>query len=190
MTRQVFTSMMTPPKDPTTPLIYLAGPIQGARDWQREATKILEDLAPDVDVANPRCAKFNGIAEAQLQFEMRFMERAAQSGVILFMLVPETQHRCGRAYGAQTRFELGEWVTKSEAGLARVVVGIERGFAGGPYLQRRITLSSPRVPICRTIRQACAVAAELVHDESPIVVYPRALSELFVPQPFGGKNNG
>lgn len=36
------------------PTIFLAGPIQGALDWQTSATKIIQELSPKANIANPR----------------------------------------------------------------------------------------------------------------------------------------
>jgi hypothetical protein len=171
------------------PLIYLAGPIQGAVAWQTEAIKILGDLAPDVHVASPRGANFDGGVERHLAWEQVCIDRAARDGVILFWCAREVSHRCNRAYGAQIRFDLGEWTVKSSVGLARLVVGIERGFTGGPYLQRRYALNYPHVPVCHVLRQTCAAAAELAVRETPRVLFPRRLEDLFVPSSFA-KNSG
>lgn len=162
------------------PLIYLAGPIQGAVDWQREAIDILDELAPDVHVASPRASAFDGKFEEQLAWQTKYQERAARDGVILFWLPRETHHRCNRAYAQQARFELGEWAALSRAGLARVVVGVERGFTGGPYLRRRLTVCYPNVPVCSRLRQTCAVAAELAQSPPTTVAYP-FLKELLRP---------
>ena len=172
------------------PLIYLAGPIQGTADWQTAAIGMLGELAPDLHVASARGPDFKGGVERHLAWEQLFLERAARDGAVLFWCARETTHRCNRTFAAQMRFELGEWAVKSSVGLARLVVGIERGFTGGPYLQRRFTLSYPNIPICRTLRQACAVAVEVTRQETPVVVYPRTLEELFMPRPFALKNNG
>jgi hypothetical protein len=171
------------------PVIYLNGPIQGVANWQQDAIDVLQDLAPDVHVASPRMGQFNGAQEAHWIWEASYSERAARDGVILYWLARETRHRCSRSFAAQTRFELGEWAVKSSAGMARLVVGIERGFTGGPYLQRRFTLAYSNVPICRTLRQTCAAAVEMVQKQTPLVVYPRNLAELFVPPHLGPKLN-
>lgn len=161
------------------PLIYLAGPIQGAVNWQREAVALLADLAPEVPVACPRARNFRGGPEVHLTWERAYAERAAREGVILGWLPRETAHRCGRSYAAQARFELGEWAVRAQRGELRLVIGVERGFTGGPYLTRRFALDYPQVPLCRSLRQACAAAVELAlgpPDARP------ALAELFVPQ--------
>lgn len=172
------------------PLIYLAGPIQGTVDWQAEAVTILGELAPDFHVASARGPNFKGGVDRHLAWEQLFTERAARDGVILFWCASERSHRCNRTYAAQMRFELGEWAVKSSIGLAKLVVGVERGFTGGPYLQRRFTLNFPRIPVCRTLRQTCAAAVELARCETPQVVYPRSLEDLFVPHGFALRNNG
>jgi hypothetical protein len=172
------------------PLAYLAGPIQGSASWHAEAISLLNEIAPALHVASPRGLDFKGGVESHLAWEQLLLERAARDGVILFWCARETSHRCNRTHAAQMRFELGEWAVKSSVGLAKLAVGIERGFTGGPYLQRRFTLNYPNIPICKTLRQTCAVAAELANRETPIVVYPRTLEELFLPRSFVAKNNG
>ena len=172
------------------PLVYLHGPIQGSVNWHEQAINVLGDLAPEVHVASARGADFRGGPERHLAWEQAFMERAALDGVLVFWCAKETRHRCDRTHAAQMRFDLGEWAVKSSIGLARMVVGFERGFTGGPYLQRRFTLSYKNVPICRTLPQACAVAVEMAQRETPLVVFPRTLADLFVPQAFSFKNNG
>ncbi len=157
MARRVVTAPdMGPLAELDGPVIYLNGPIQGVENWQQEAIDMLQDLAPDVHVVSPRMQQFSGAQEAHWIWETAYSERAALDGAILFWLARETRHRCSRSFAAQTRFELGEWAMKSSAGMARLVVGIERGFTGGPYLQRRFTLADPNIPICRTLRQTGA----------------------------------
>jgi hypothetical protein len=161
------------------PLVYLAGPIQGAPNWQREAVDLLGAAAPDLHVACPRAVNFRGGPDLHLIWERAYAERAARDGVILCWLPRETAHRCSRSYAAQTRFELGEWAVRAQRGEVRLVIGIERGFTGGPHLARRFGLDYPQVPRCRSLRQACAAAAELA------VGQPSAqpvLADLFVPQ--------
>jgi len=187
--------VITAPDDPPTmtcpsgPMVYLAGPIQGSANWQMEAIQILDDLAPELHVASPRAKDFKGGAERFLAWEQQALVRAAADGVVLFWLAKETKHHCSRPYAANARFELGELAVKAATGLLCVVVGIEQGFPGGKYLQRRLTLSYPQIPICRTLRQTCAVAAERACVDTLSAALPRSLAELFVVPSFG-RNNG
>lgn len=191
MPRHVITAPHDPPTMtcPSGALAYLAGPIQGAMNWQAEAIEILGDLAPELHVASPRAKDFKGGAEKFLAWEQQALVRAAADGVVLFWLAKETKHHCSRTYAANARFELGELAVKAGTGLMSVVVGIEQGFPGGKYLQRRLTLSYPQIPICRTLRQTCAVAAERACIDTLSATIPRSLADLFVPQSFG-RNSG
>ncbi len=148
---------------PTTvldgPLIFLAGPIVGTWDWQAKAIDTLHTIAPDVHVASPRTHPFHGDHDAQVAWETFFLRRAAQDGAILFWLARERSHRCDRAYAQTTRFEIGEWAAKSVSG--NMVVGIEANFSGEAYIKHRLAKNYPHVPICRTLKQTVAAAAEL-----------------------------
>jgi hypothetical protein len=124
----------------------------------------LAELAPDVHVASPRATEFDGDLDTQMAWHRRWIGRAAENGSVLFWLPRERQHRCNRAYAQQARFELGEWAVLCRQGSARVVAGIERGFTGGPYLRRRLLLHYPQIPVCSTLRQTCAAAAELAQE--------------------------
>lgn len=175
--------VVTAPQDPSLaetlegPIVYLAGPIQGAVNWHLDAIDYLADRTPDLHVACPRARNFRGGPEPHLAWERAYARRAARDGVILCWLARETAHRCNRAYAAQARFELGDWAARAQRGELRLVVGVERGFTGGPYLARRFALDYPQVPVCRSLRQTCAAAAELVTDKARC-----ALEDLFVPR--------
>lgn len=156
------------------PLIYLAGPVQGCDDWQADAIDTLGSLAPDLHIANPRARNFRGALDAHLDWERAYASRAS---VILCWLARENQHRCNRAFAGQTRFELGTWAARAQADQLRLVVGVDRAFSGRAYLTRRLALDFPHVPVCRSLRQACAAAAELATE--PV---SRPLVDRFVPR--------
>src|SRR5437763_86015 len=116
--------LIVSPEEPgvTGPVIFLAGPIQGAQDWQAEAARLIGDR---VHVANPRRPVFPADAFGeQVEWESRWLARAK---AILFWLAAEHEHRCDRAYAQTTRFQLGEWITRASA---RVVIGSNAAFPG------------------------------------------------------------
>jgi hypothetical protein len=146
------------------PLIFLAGPIQGAADWQQEAIATLIAAAPDLDVASPRR---HGASEGEFGEQM-YMEQvdwehdhlaiAAKRGVTLFWLAKEAYHVPGRSYAQTTRFELGEAVTLHRLTGSRVVVGIEDGFTNARYLRRTIGKKAPGIPLCASLDETCRAA--------------------------------
>jgi hypothetical protein len=156
--------IIRPPDYPSIagPLVFLAGPIQGAPPWQVEAIRVLGNFAPGLHVANPRREYLSGEFEydVQVDWETYHLRRAAADGVILFWLAREACHDCGRAYAQTTRFELAEWKVRHERDATRLVVGIEDGFGGAKYIRRRLAQDCPAVPLLGTLEEACRRAAE------------------------------
>jgi len=155
------------------PLIFLAGPIQGALDWQDQAIEFFVQH-DGVSVASPRRPDVISPGEftaddynAQVDWEHHYLERAGRDGVILFWLAAEAEHDCGRAYAQTTRFELGEAVTLHRLRGVQVVVGIEPGFSNARYLRRTIAKKAPFIPIRDTLESACAAALDLALHAQP-----------------------
>ncbi len=146
------------------PLVFLAGPIQGAPDWQSDAVRRIGELAPGLDVANPRRGYPPGAFDypAQVDWETHHLRHAGAYGVILFWLAAEAVPVPGRAYAQTSRFELAEWKVRHERDGARLVVGIEPGFSGVRYVRRRFGQDCPGVPVCDTLAAACEKAVELI----------------------------
>lgn len=124
-------------------IVFLAGPIKGAPDWQTQAAKDLADL--DVYVANPRrenVQNFN--LDLQIGWESRFL---AAADVIMFWIPPKNIDIAGRDYAQTSRFELAEWVAKTNYNHTRkkVVVGIDDAFFGKSYIVKR--LEAENVPV-------------------------------------------
>jgi len=141
------------------PVLFLAGPIQGAIDWQHSAIDIIRNLNKNVHIANPRRDYAPGEFEytKQVDWERHYLKRAFQNGAIMFWLAKEAEHRCDRAYAQTTRFELGELLGKG----AKIVVGIEEGYTGAKYLRHVLPKEYPEVPICESLEETCRKAIEL-----------------------------
>lgn len=146
------------------PVVFLAGPIQGAPDWQADAIRWFADHAPDTAVACPRrrdrSREFDYVA--QVDWETHYLRRAAGRGVILFWLAREAESIPGRAYAQTSRFELAEWKVRHERDGVRLVVGIEDGFSGSRYIRHRFGQDCPGVALTSSLPDACAAAAAAV----------------------------
>jgi hypothetical protein len=123
------------------PTIFLAGPIQGAPNWQANATELIRHkarLCPnDTVVANPRRAiidpkKFN-YAE-QVAWEKQNLKRAAEHGAIIFWFAaqdPQEPYEEGRPYGKTTFGEFNRvvgWMDYDPS--INVVVGMDAQYDG------------------------------------------------------------
>ncbi|MCU0447764.1 MAG: nucleoside 2-deoxyribosyltransferase domain-containing protein [Microscillaceae bacterium] len=148
----------------TGKLVFLAGPIQGAPDWQADAIKVLQNLAPTLNIASPRKVYLDKTFQyaQQVDWETYHLRKAAETGAIMFWLAQEAQHFPERAYAQTSRFELGEWKAKSEAGDCQLIIGIEKGFSNERYIRHRLAQDCPQVPICDSLVATCEATLRLL----------------------------
>ncbi len=146
------------------PVLFLAGPIQGASDWQSEAIGLLREMAPGLHIACPRRDSADGTFDydRQVDWETNYLRLSAERGVILFWLAREVVSVPGRAYAQTSRFELAEWKVRHERDGARLVVGIEDGFSGARYIRKRFTQDCPSVPLLGSLEETCRSAVERI----------------------------
>jgi len=144
-------------------VIFLAGPIQGAPDWQSKAQEIIQEIDPNVVVASPR-RSFNKELEynEQVDWETYHLRKAGENGVIIFWLAKEETHVCERAYAQTTRAELFEWKVRHERDGVKIVIGIEEGFSGTKYIKRRFYQDCPDIKILNTLEDTCRAALHLL----------------------------
>lgn len=131
-----------PPEDliltDTDRLYFLAGPIQGAPDWQHDAVQYLDKQAPRqaVHIANPRREHVGSGFDksAQIRWEKRNLWRASLFGGIIFWLAAQDfslPYESGRLYAQTTRQEFGRamgWLDYNPS--VRVSLGMEPGYNG------------------------------------------------------------
>lgn len=153
-------------------IIFLAGPIQGAPQWQERAIKIIQELSHNPIIACPRrlimTSKEFDAAEYNLQvdWETHYLRKAGLFGVVMFYLAKEikSEHSCDRAYAQTTRFELSEWKMRHERDNTKLAIGIERGFTNEKYIRRRFGQDCPDINICNSLRDTCEEAVRLFHE--------------------------
>ncbi len=155
--------------NPENPVVFLAGPIQGAADWQTKAAEFLaKGDIQDLTIACPRTeGPWHGRYNEQVDWETKYLAAAGRRGCILFWLAKENEHTCKRAYGQTTRFELGEWFGRVAAYTvstsANVVVGIEDGFTNARYIRRRLyTDRFARIGVFESLEETCEQARYLI----------------------------
>ncbi len=168
-------TVFCPPQEQTNAedlqIVFLAGPIQGADDWQSRAIELLcASQTEDIYIANPRRPTFDKLSEReyeeQVEWEHRYLNLAGSSGVVMFWLAREATHDCSRAYAQTTRFELGEAVANHCAMGDYVVIGIEEGFSGARYVRKTIASKSPDIPIFSSLEETCREALRMLGLET------------------------
>ena len=144
-------------KETFAPIIFLAGPIQGAEDWQSQAIEIIHRLNPEVVIASPRRPQFSKDFhyEEQVNWESHFLNEAGKNGVIIFWLAKESEPIPGRSYAQTTRAELFEWKERHIYKDAKLVIGIQDGFTGDRYIKMRLGQDCPDITIHSTLEDVC-----------------------------------
>lgn len=159
--------LLTPPEIVETkePVIFLAGPIQGAPDWQSVAAGLIHDIDPRIIVASPRKNYPEGtfVYERQVDWETYFLRSAGRSGVIAFWLAAQVEETPGRAYAQTTRFELAEWKMRHEYEGVKLTIGIEEGFGNARYIRRRFAQDAPDVHIVDSLEEMSQNAVDLAN---------------------------
>ncbi|MFZ1250097.1 MAG: nucleoside 2-deoxyribosyltransferase domain-containing protein [Candidatus Microsaccharimonas sp.] len=161
---------LQPPEivEATEPVIFLAGPIQGAPDWQTTAARLIHDIDPAITVASPRRNYPDGtfVYEKQVDWETHFLRTAGRSGVVAFWLAAQAEETPGRSYAQTTRFELAEWKIKHERDGAKLTIGIEEGFGNARYIRRRFAQDAPSVEIVDTLEEMTRNAVDLARSRN------------------------
>lgn len=157
--------VLTPPEIVETeePVIFLAGPIQGAPDWQSVAARLIHDINPRIIVASPRKDYPEGtfVYERQVDWETHTLRAAGRYGVIAFWLAAQTEETPGRSYAQTSRFELAEWKMRHEYEGIKLTIGIEEGFGNARYIRRRFAQDAPDVAIVDSLQEMAQNAVDL-----------------------------
>jgi hypothetical protein len=160
--------LLQPPEVVETdgPVIFLAGPIQGAPHWQTEAASKIHNIDSTVIVASPRKDYPEGtfVYEKQVDWETHFLRKAGRLGVVAFWLANQTVETPGRAYAQTSRFELAEWKMRHEYEGIKLTIGIEEGFGNARYIKRRFSQDCPDIKIADDLEAMCQNAVELVRQ--------------------------
>jgi hypothetical protein len=148
------------------PVIFLAGPVQGAPDWQSVAGRTIQDIDPSIIVASPRKNYPEGtfVYERQVDWETRFLRVAGETGAIAFWLANQVEPTPGRAYGQTSRFEIGEWLVRHIYTGAPLTVGFEEDFGNIRYFRHRFAKSAPDVKFTDNFEELCQNAVDLAQS--------------------------
>lgn len=138
------------------PDIFIAGPISGAEDWQKQAEKLLENIEQtkscdeELIIANPRrpegIPRVGDIAKEQITWEHRNLQLAR---VVMFYFV--------KGSGIITPLELGKELGRGSP----IVLGIDESFDRPFDIETQAHLERPKLPIYHTLNETVVAAAAL-----------------------------
>lgn len=142
------------------PVVFLAGPVQGAPDWQSDIAAALNNFHPELVAASPRVpSKLDAafVYGEQVAWEKHYLKRAAKNGCIVFWWCaqdPSLPYEPGRAYAQTTRFEFGRAIGwKDYDASVGIVCGIDPDYAkngGGSERYIRQLCAEFEIPVATT----------------------------------------
>jgi len=163
-----------PPKirDNNGPGIFLAGPIQGAPNWQSDAEHHFASLLRNdtvVNIFNPRADSLDHTKEHQIRWEKKYLLHARRYGAILFWFAAQDysieDYPEGRAYAQTSRIEFGRSIGwKDYDHLVRLGVGIDPQYSGNvDYIKS--CAAEHEIPVHENLGQLCSHVVELCQTE-------------------------
>ncbi len=159
------------------PLIFLAGPIGSAPNWQDEAIDFLLSRNSDLAIASPRWGVRDKIAPYIAQgdetyfprtraWERHYLDIASKTGAILFWLPGEAEHNCEKVYGAMTRVEIGQWMTNYKYNKeVHFCVGSDGKFPEIHTIDYDLQLDAPDKKIFPSLEETCTEAVRLAYSK-------------------------
>jgi len=162
------------------PIIFLAGPIRYASDWQEKAIDYLISNNKEIIIANPRwdasqriknlaingepnCLKskenqLRNYLTSQRPWERHYIKIASRTGAVLFWLA--------NAPGLMTRVELGQLMTEyKHDNSTKFCVGGEKDFADIETIKDDLSEYAPDKRIFETLEETCSEAIRLAHQK-------------------------
>lgn len=128
------------------PLIFLAGPVQGAPNYHDAFARTILEARPEVAVASPRRTEVDQLrfdSDEQVKWEIASRDRAYRHGVTGIWFAAQdfsdTTYPSGRPYAQTTRIEFGETIDRYvENPSTKFVLGFDPEYAGGSegYMRR------------------------------------------------------
>lgn len=167
------------------PLIFLAGPVQGAPRWQDRAIEMIHANNSEIYVAAPSLNVREEYFEArmrsaendflyQLDWERNYLELASKKGVILFWLPNQIEampinQKTGfsQPYARDTRPETAGWGWRllEYKPKTNIVVGAEEYFDGINVITRNFLRVKPNMKFYSTLEQTCQKAIKLATQQ-------------------------
>lgn len=160
-------------RDINAPLIFLAGPIINAPNWQDKAIITILSQDPELIVVSPR----RGVRESiepyilrgdetffprQRAWERHYLKLASRKGTVMFWLPGEEISDSKHPYGATTRVELGQSMT--EYRIDRSVsfcIGSDGDFPVLDVIKYDLSLDAPDKKIFESLEETCAEVIRL-----------------------------
>jgi hypothetical protein len=159
--------------EPTMPSVFLAGPVQGAPDWQSVLADMIYEKNPNLYILSPRFDKATSFDETKQQpWEMTGLERSRDLGGIAFWFAAKSDQApipnpVGRNYASTSRQELGKltgWLNDPRYNFA-AIVGFGPGYSGGVNYMKK-ELAPFHTPIVKSLADLATSMVSLLEKRN------------------------
>lgn len=135
--------------------VYLAGPVQGASDWQEDVP-----IHSKVTWISPRMENggFDDDIVSQVKWETLYMRMA---DIIVFWIPAQTEEIKGRDYAQTTRTEFGEYLARGK----KIFFGCYEGFPGERYFRQKLVQYDHSSYIFRTLNDCLTAVLTFIEKE-------------------------
>ena len=140
--------------------VFLAGPIQGAEEWQFNVPYI-----KDVVYLCPRRKSLhdkNFNYDEQVNWETQALRMA---NVVLFWVPEPAEDIAGRSYAQTTRFELGENIARGK----NIILGTYKDFAGRKYFEYKAKKYKNVLAVCSTLDECISKLKDFIKNHEKTV---------------------
>lgn len=163
-----------PPKDIEeidNPVVFLAGPVQGSKNWQAKAAfKLMKDSPRDISIISPRGnprlyeEPSEWLADGrQTPWEKHYLRLARDKGVLAVWLAEQTYTTPGRVHTQTTRIEFGRiagWLDYNPE--IPFVFGVSPSYRSGNQAYMEEVCEELDIPIQRSLASWCDSIVEKV----------------------------
>ena len=138
------------------PVVFLAGPIQGAPDWQGDAIAELSKNQ-SIDIISPRAARDERVEMtdeeivSQAKWQATYIQKTITDGVFLCFFPKAIEENA--QYAQESLLLLGTIIAKVQT--QSVFVGIEEGFANRHAIVSLLMSHYPSLVIYTTLQSLC-----------------------------------
>ncbi len=158
--------------NPNNPVVFLAGPVQGAEDWQKAAADMLLAQGAEASIISPRGApelyqKPSAWLDNNKQnpWERHYLRLAREKGVLAMWMAEQTFETPGRAYAQTSRIEFGfiaGW--KDYNPDLDFVFGVSDTYQGGNKTYMQEVCGEIGVPVHNSLGTWCAAILERLNS--------------------------
>jgi len=157
--------------------VFLAGPIQGAPNWQGEIGGVFD--IKNVEWISPRRENDQLTEETYGVGQMEWETAALDYADIILVWIPEPAENVpGRSYAQTTRFEVAENLAKGK----KMIIGTYRKFPGRNYFEYKVSKYDNIIgdTICSSLDECIDLLKKYINEETRFTISSKEHKKMYI----------